>query len=266
VASILLIFPAAAQQPGPSAVWGDPNACWERQEYTNGWVTRGFGYSTSYVMTDVAANSAKNSPPGYVQDPDGTVYVYVYPRSKNSYRWVRVPCGHFINPLFPGGGVHPFFGGEVGGGWTNTNFGVDPPFSVNGNSFVYGLNGGVLVDIPCSNGASIGPRFGWDGSNLNGSTWYMPTGFAYSVKVNSTFYQEALVRVPINFPGLPSNLTLLFPFVTASVGLAEVHTRTSGTLGDFSINNSTTTPGFTFTGGFGVPIAQFGGGRLDAMT
>jgi hypothetical protein len=171
---------------------------------------------------------------------------------------------------------HPFFAVEVGGGWSNTNFAVAPPFGVSGSSFVGGINGGVLIDIPGTI-FSVGPRVGWIGGNMSGSI-SGPTAspfFDYSVKTKSIFYQEALVSIPIQreligfektfFEPGGGQTSLRFPFVTASVGIAEVQTQFTGTSGAFQVIDSANRTGFTGTIGIGMPISPvFLGGELDA--
>jgi hypothetical protein len=44
--------------------------------------------------------------------------------------------------------------------------------------------------------------------------------------------------------------------VTASAGVAEVHTTTRGTLGPFSVTDGGYNPGITLTTGIGVPITR----------
>jgi hypothetical protein len=167
--------------------------------------------------------------------------------------------------------LHPFIGVEVGGGWSNANFAVAPPFNVTGSSFIGGINGGVLIDIPGTN-FSVGPRIGWQGGNMSGSTFYPPTGFTYAVDNRSVFYQDLMgqIRVqpfgiitPNRYPGL--NFSDVF--LRGSVGIAEVHTQVTGTSGAFQVTDSVTRTGFTGTVGIGVPIsAAFLGGNLDAYT
>jgi hypothetical protein len=172
--------------------------------------------------------------------------------------------------------VHPFIGVEVGGGWSNTNFDVMPPFGVSGSGFVGGINGGVLIDIPGTI-FSVGPRIGWQGGNISGGI-SGPTAspfFDYSVKTKSVFYQEALVSIPIQrellgfektFVGPGGEKTSLrLPFVTASAGIAEVQTQFTGTSGAFQVIDTVNRTGFTGAVGIGMPISPvFLGGELDA--
>jgi hypothetical protein len=151
--------------------------------------------------------------------------------------------------------AHPFIAVEAGAGWSNTNFSsVTPPFNVNGSGFVYGLNAGVLFNIP-GTAFMIGPRIGFLGGQTPGSIANPPASpaFIYDVKTLWTFYQEAVVRVPINFPMRSPSL---FPFITASAGIAEIKTQVTGTSGGTQVTDSATRTGFTFTGGFGIPVVQ----------
>ncbi len=152
--------------------------------------------------------------------------------------------------------VHPFVAVEAGYGWNNTNFDVMPSFDARGTGFNFGLNAGVLIDIPGTS-ISLGPRIGWLGGNVPGSIANPPAspGFIYDVKTLWTFYQEAVVQFPVPIGG-PVRSPVLFPFITASVGIAEVKTQVTGTSGGFQVTDSVTRTGLTFTGGFGVPIAQ----------
>jgi hypothetical protein len=167
--------------------------------------------------------------------------------------------------------VHPFIAVEAGYGLNNTNFAVALPFNVTGSSFIGGINGGVLIDIPGTN-FSVGPRIGWQGGNMSGSTFYPPTGFTYAVNNRSVFYQDVMAQIrvqpfgiitPNRYPGL--NFSDVF--LRGSVGIAEVHTQVTGTSGAFQVTDSVTQTGFTGTVGIGVPIsAAFLGGNLDAYT
>ncbi len=145
---------------------------------------------------------------------------------------------------------------EAGYGGNTTSFSVAPPFDVTGSGLVYGLNAGLLVDIPGTI-FSVGPRIGWLGGQMPGSTANpvaSPT-FIYDVKTLWTFYQEAVVQVPLNF-GNTMQSSQLFPFITASAGIAEVKTQVTGTSGGFQVTDSATRTGFTFTAGIGMPINQ----------
>ena len=152
--------------------------------------------------------------------------------------------------------VQAYVAVEVGAGWSNTDFNVTPPFSVTGSGIVYGLNGGLLIDIPGTI-FSVGPRIGWQGGQTTGSTANpvaSPT-FIYDVKNLWTFYQEAVVQAPVNF-GNSMQSSSLFPFITASAGLAETKMQVTGTSGAFQVTDSATRTGFTFSAGFGIPLNQ----------
>ena len=170
---------------------------------------------------------------------------------------------------------HPFFALEGGGEWSNASFEVSPPFNVPGSGFVYGVNGGVQIDIPGTI-FSVGPRVGWQGGNMSGTTSAPAASplFDYSVKTTSIFYQEALVSIPIQrrlfgfettfFGPGGEQTSVRLPFVTASAGIAEVQTQFTGTSGAFQVIDSANQAGFTGTVGIGVPLNQnFLGGVLD---
>lgn len=150
--------------------------------------------------------------------------------------------------------VQAYVGVEAGAGWNNTGFNVTPPFNVMGSGFVYGLNAGLLIEIPGTI-FSVGPRIGWQGGQTAGNTANpvaSPT-FIYDVKTLWTFYQEAVVQVPINFSNTMQS-SQLFPFLTASLGLAETKTQVTGTSGAFQVSDSTIRTGLTFSGGVGMPV------------
>ena len=149
---------------------------------------------------------------------------------------------------------HPFVALAVGGGRSKTNFDVEPPVNFNGTGFVFDINGGVLFNLP-GTPISIGPRIGWQGSNISGSIENPPTGFLYDVRRSSTFYQEALLQFSIN-PGNSTRPPTMFPFVTASAGIAEFKLQFTGTSGAFQVTDSPANTGFTGTIGFGMPIYQ----------
>ncbi|MBI3704611.1 MAG: outer membrane beta-barrel protein [Rhizobiales bacterium] len=198
-------------------------------------------------------------------------------RTKQNY--ARVPCpsqaAMRTTNIRSNDAFHPFFALEAGGGWSNTNFAVAPPFGVSGSGFIGGINGGVLIDIPGTI-FSAGPRIGWQGGNMSGSTANPPASpfFIYDVKTTSIFYQEALLSIPIQrelfgfektFLDGAGQISLKLPFVTASAGVAEVRTQVSGTSGAFQVTDSVTRTGFTGTVGVGFPISPvFLGGELDA--
>jgi hypothetical protein len=129
-----------------------------------------------------------------------------------------------------------------------------------------GLFGGVLIPVPNTN-IFMGPRLGWQGGNISGSIVAPPASpFTYKVTTNSIFYQEAMVEIPF-FQDLYHRLydeppaqklayppNLFLPFVTASAGIAEVHTDVKGTLGGFSVTDGGYRPGITLTTGLGVPV------------
>ena len=207
-------------------------------------------------------------PPGW-RGPVSSPKQFFY----GGHNYALVPCRAPIRTTNIRG-VHPFIAFEGGGGWSNTNFDVIPNFGVGGSGFVGGVTGGVLFDLPGTT-LSIGPRFGWQGGNMSGST-ANPTAspfFVYDVKTKSVFYREALISIPIQresagfektFLG-PGGTTLRMPFVTASVGVAEVRTQITGTSGAFQVTDGLTRTGLTFTGGIGIPIQQpIFGGTLDA--
>lgn len=62
-----------------------------------------------------------------------------------------------------------FVGGNVTGLFQRTNFSVVPPFNVDGSGAMGGVFGGVLIPLPNTN-VLIGPRFGWEGGDINGNT------------------------------------------------------------------------------------------------
>lgn len=161
---------------------------------------------------------------------------------------VRQDIGSTIKPF------HPFFALAVGGDRSKTNFDVEPPFGVNGSGFVFAISGGGLFDIP-GTPTSVGARVGWLGGNTTGSIENPSTGFLYDVKRSSAFYQEALLQFSIN-PGNSTRPPTMFPFVTASAGIAEFKLQFHGTSGAFQVTDSPTITGFTGTIGFGIPIYQ----------
>jgi hypothetical protein len=152
--------------------------------------------------------------------------------------------------------VHPYVSVGVGGGTSSTTFVVTPSFDVTGTSLIFDINAGLLIDIPGTI-FSVGPRIGWLGGNVTGSTANQPAspGFLYDVKRVWAFYQEALVQVPINL-GNSTRTPLMFPYVTASAGIAEVKLQFTGTSGAFQVTDSPTSTGFTGSIGFGIPIYQ----------
>jgi hypothetical protein len=194
----------------------------------------------------------------------------VITRGDDKYRLIRVPCP----PPPTGVTYHPFVGFEVGGGWSNTNFAVNPPFDVTGSGFVYGVNGGVLFNLPGTD-VSFGPRIGWQGGNITGSTANPVASpfFMYAVRKAWLFYQEALISIPIHreifgfektFLNGNSSQEVRFPFVTFSAGIAEADIKVTGTSGAFQVTDGGTRTGFTFTAGFGIPINQtFFPGAMD---
>ena len=177
------------------------------------------------------------------------------------------------------GPLHPFFALEGGGEWSNASFAVSPAFNVPSSGFAYGINGGVLIDIPGAT-FSFGPRIGWQGGNVSGSIANPPAsiGFQYEVKTKSIYYQDAMVSIPIHPELLGFEKTFMasgqgltpfgrLPFVTASAGIAEVRTEITGTAGAFQVTDGGSQTGFTGTIGVGVPISQnFLGGVLDIYT
>jgi hypothetical protein len=187
------------------------------------------------------------------------------------------------------GGLHPFFGVEVGGGWSNTNFEVTPNFNVGGSGFLGGVNGGALFDVPGTK-LSIGGRLGWLGSSVSGSTSRPPASpaFDYDVKTRSVALEEFIVSWGPDFssintgssidwtsgrthhyePTPPADLSFellyqsMHPYV--SLGAAQVRTQVGGTAGAFQVSDSLTQTGLT--GSVGVEFAvlrNFMGGKLD---
>jgi hypothetical protein len=166
-----------------------------------------------------------------------------------------------------------FVGADVAGAFQQTNFLVAPPFNVNGSGAMGGVFGGVLIPVPNTN-VLMGPRIGWQGGNINGTIVAPPASpFTYTVRTNSVFYQDAMFKVLfpqlynlIPHAPLPAAAPLtyppnfLFPFITASVGVAEVHTDVKGTLGAFQVGAGDYRPGVTFTTGVGVPVGFVGDG------
>jgi hypothetical protein len=168
-------------------------------------------------------------------------------------------------------GAQPFVGGNVGGGFQNTNFSVsDTGFNVSGSGVMGGGFGGVLLPIPNTN-AQAGFRIGGEGGNITGDI-RMPAvspTFNYTVKADAVLYQEAIVRVPINrqiSSTDPYDLgPYLDPYLTGSVGVAESHTSVNGTAGTFSVTDSGWRPGITFTAGVAAPVARLPGGVVDLI-
>jgi hypothetical protein len=218
-------------------------------------------------VTPRGGGNASNDNRATIRDQDG--------HARDLY-WQPCPPPIRTTNIRSNGAFHPFFALEGGGGWSNTNFAVAPPFSVSGSSFVGGINGGVLIDIPGTI-FSVGPRIGWQGGNMSGSI-SGPTAspfFDYSVKTKSIFYQEALVSIPIQreligfektfFEPGGGQTSLRLPFVTASVGIAELQTQITGISGAFQVIDSANRTGFTGTIGIGIPISQtFLGGEMNA--
>jgi hypothetical protein len=89
------------------------DACWVKQEYgpytmwrgfdgksAFGWHTTSEAVSSANVQIDIAGNDR-----GFVRQPsDGKEQVYVYPKGKPSYRWVKVPCPDPLRPSDSCGG------------------------------------------------------------------------------------------------------------------------------------------------------------------
>lgn len=210
---------------------------------------------------------------GYVNKTNPSEISIVVRPSKSGglvRRLRQVPCPGTASLT----GFHPFVGAEVGVGWSNTNFDVVPNFGVSGSSLIGGINGGFLYYIPGTS-ISVGPRIGWLGGDMSGTTANPPASpfFDYTVKVRSFFYQEAFISIPIQrevfgfektFLDGGASVGLKFPYVTASAGVAEARTQITGTSGAFEVTDSLSRTGFTFTGGIGIPIQQSFGGTLDA--
>lgn len=177
--------------------------------------------------------------------------------SVGEYWW----CPPFASPSLVNP-FQPFIGIDVGFGGSNADFKTAPPFSVGGSGFVYGINGGVLFDIP-GTPISFGPRVGWLGGNMSGSTANPPASptFTYSVLTRWAFYEEGMIQWR---PGLsilgrtkePANVVASITRFWMSMGWAETKTKVTGTSGDFRVSDSTTKTGFTAAVGVGVPIVN----------
>ena len=166
-------------------------------------------------------------------------------------------------------GAQLFVGVNIGGGFQNTNFSVDPPFNTNGSGVIGGGFGGVLLPIPNTN-AQFGFRFGGEGGNVTGNI-AMPAAsprFDYMVKTDAMLFQEAIFKIALGEPPRPQDRVYLpynyydthGAFLTGSVGVAESHSSVNGTAGAFSVTDSGWRPGVTFTAGLGVPVAALPNG------
>lgn len=250
---------AAAGNEAAAYLRDHPEACWQVEAFFNarGWELLFEPFrSDSPPGSDGYKQLAKFSK-GFV---DTYRDVVALTTSERGVRLRRVPCPPQLQYPLTAGGIHPFVGFEIGGGWSTTRFNVDPPFNVNGSGFVSGINGGFLVPLPGSL-VSLGPRIGVQGNFFSGTTSNPIASplFDYTVKNNWMAYQEAVVQ--FNFRYLPlteslnvHNAPLVLPFVTLSAGFAEGTTRIQGATPGFSVTDSFTWVGPTFSAGFGVPL------------
>jgi hypothetical protein len=95
------------------------------------------------------------------------------------------PARSRFGPHWSWATAQPFVGVNVGGGFQNTNFSVDPQFNTNGSGVVGGGFGGVLFPIPNTT-AMAGFRIGGEGGNVTGDI-RMPAAsprFNYTVTTN----------------------------------------------------------------------------------
>jgi hypothetical protein len=102
--------------------------------------------------------------------------------------------------------------------------------------------------------------------------------FTYTVTTNWMAYQEAMVRIPVFLPAGPQmpslsvppgfeGYTILGPFFTGSVGVAESGTSVKGVSGGFSVTDNMVRTGITFTVGAGVPVVTlYNGTVIDLFT
>jgi hypothetical protein len=167
-------------------------------------------------------------------------------------------------PPCAGQGLQWFIGGEIGGGFGTTTFNVMPSFDINSGGFIYGVNGGFLVPLPMNNGLQVGVRAGLLGGPMTGgiSGPVASPRFEYDVKDRWQGYIEALIREEAASPAswLPPFRTAFF---TASAGVAEVNTQVNGRMGNFSVTDTMTRPGFTFSVGAGMPVTDINGHPVD---
>jgi hypothetical protein len=157
-----------------------------------------------------------------------------------------------------GSDVTTFVGFNVGGGFQNTNFTVDPPFNVNGSGVIGGGFGGVLLPVP-NTSVLMGPRFGIQGSNITGSITSPAASpaFTYNVRTNWMAYEEGLAEIPIEYvPSFGGGFTAS---ITLSAGVAESGVSVKGTSGMFSVTDNAVRTGTTFTAGFEVPVGLLPG-------
>ena len=170
----------------------------------------------------------------------------------------------------PVSSIQPYVGIEGGIGSSNSNFAVNPPFSVSGTGGVWGVNGGVQFGIP-GTPISVGPQVGYYGGNISGSTFYPTSGFDYSVRTRSIVTLEAeatwrLLRIGSSKETMPTDKvklageTYYLPYLKfegidlhVSLGAASVKTNVNCSCGT---SDSSTTTGFTGAVGIGAPIAN----------
>jgi hypothetical protein len=243
------------QQAHPNqSTYGGHDLYWDKQ--CNTW-------RDSATGNEVQVTPFGNSPVMQQAHPNQSTY-----GGRNLY-WQPCPPPIRTTNIRSNGSIHPFFALEGGGGWSNTNFAVAPPFGVSGSSFVGGINGGVLIDIPGTI-FSVGPRIGWQGGNMSGSISGPAASpfFDYNVSTTSIFYQEVRISSSGLFPDagfLGDSIRGRNITPSVSVGVAEVQTKFTGTSGAFQVTDTVTQTGFTGTVGIGFPISPaFLGGELDA--
>ena len=165
----------------------------------------------------------------------------------------------------PGGGIHPFIGIEGGFGQSNSNFGVSPPFTVNGGGFVGGINGGLLIEIPGTI-FSAGPRLGYLGGSMSGTTSNPSASPGNSYKaetrgiMTAEFETQLLSAVFHAFrtsflvdPNLSSGVGWT---LALSLGFANVKTAVTGTGVVGNVSDSKNQVGFTAAIRAGMPISN----------
>jgi Porin subfamily len=147
-------------------------------------------------------------------------------------------------------------GAQAGFGSATTNFKVNPDFDVRGSGFVYGVNGMALFGVAHTNFA-VGPRVGYLGGNMGGSTFYPTSGGIYSVDNKGALYGDVVLQyAPTGLRG---------GSLRAFGGLVDTRTQTAyGVLRTFALqgSDSSTDIGVTAGAGFNAPISGFNGFSL----
>ena len=261
--------------PQVAALLADPNSCWTVSLYARNGGKEFLQFKDRRVESGrklINSLWVEGEPAGRVL-PGGAIEFPRPAEYPGRYVLTRVDCPPPPPTLFLPSPVHivprvqPFVGLNIGGGFQNTNFSVDPPFNVNGSGVIGGGFGGVLFPIPNTN-ALAGFRVGAQGSNIIGDIMAPSASprFTYNVRTNWMAYQEGLAEIPIDqlayVPTFGGGFT-----ATISTGVAEMGTSVKGTSGMFSVTDSAVRTGITFTAGVGVPVAVFPNGTsIDLFT